>query len=364
MANVTALGPASLWQQISNCFFLMSGVFNDLLVIRTLLTCAYIFLFVTGGLGHPGWPGFTSTGAIAVDTLVWSFLNIMLHGFGVMRMFWDERKISLPEQDDAFWRYIYRHSGLSRAQFHHLLKPKLELKSYHAGDPIPTKDYFYVIRDGVVAGDVAHLATGLQQSIRMYSGEMFPLENMYCDYMPQQNLFMKSWIKPRAATDVKLYAIPTSHLKALSVDPNAKEAWMALLVATLAEIAERPYKRQSLLSGDFKGGANDSNGGGGVVDDDNDGDDIRLRVSNPLFDSLEPSEEPDRLVAGSNYAIRYPIQHLFYYMKASFFVPWPIGTWPIGLRHRMLPPHDPKCQDSLSWLSKQWEEQQQQQKTT
>ena len=67
----------------------------------------------------------------------------------------------------------YRHSGLSRAQFHHLLKPQLELKSYSAGDPIPTKDYFYVIRDGVVAGDVAHLASGLQRSIRMYSGEMY-----------------------------------------------------------------------------------------------------------------------------------------------------------------------------------------------
>ena len=139
---------------------------------------------------------------------------------------------------------------------------------------------------------------------------------------------------------------------------------MALLVATLAEIAERPYKRQSLLSGDFKGGANDINGGSGNGGADDD-DEIRLRVRNPLFDPLEPSEEPERLVAGSNYAFRYPIQHLFYYMKASFFVPWPIGSWPIGLRHRMLPPHDPNCQDTLSWLSKQLEEQRgQQQKTT
>ena len=131
---------------------------------------------------------------------------------------------------------------------------------------------------------------------------------------------------------------------------------MALLIATLAEIAERPYKRQSLLSGDFKDSANDRNeGDSGVVDDD----DIRLRVSNPLFEPLEPSEEPGRLVAGSNYAYRYPFQHLFYYIKASFFVPWPIGSWPVGLRHRMLPPHDPKCQDRLSWLSKQLEEEQQ-----
>ena len=62
----------------------------------------------------------------------------------------------------------------------------------------------------------------------------------------------------------------------------------------------------------------------------------------PLFDKLAPSEQPDPLLAGSSRALSRPISHLFKYLQLSGYVPWPIGSWPVGLRHALRPPADPK----------------------
>lgn len=88
---------------------------------------------------------------------------------------------------------------------------------FEPGQLIPTKDWFYIIYQGIVSADVAHVTSGVNHSIRIYSGEMFPLvgfvslghdianhcfsthpkyfismlqEAMYVDYMPQENVFM------------------------------------------------------------------------------------------------------------------------------------------------------------------------------
>lgn len=110
---------------------------------------------------------------------------------------------------------------------------------------------------------------------------------------------------------------------------------MAMLISSLAEIAERPFKRQSMLSKE-------------LMADDN------SVHKNELFDPLDPKEEPKHLIAGSNYALKTPLRHFTYYIKRSFFLPWPLGEWPVGIRHHMLPPHDPKTPGLLNRLSN-WE---------
>ena len=176
---VTILHAASLWQQICNFFFLSSGLFNDMLVIRVALTLANLFLLVTGSLGHLKWnDSFTPQGRIAVDTIVWAALNLLIHGLSVVRMLCDERKVALTEEQLPLWRYIYRHSGLSKVQFQTMLCPHVELVEFRQGDPILVTGKFFIVLDGIVAAEANHVGTMKKHSINIVSGEMFPLQYM------------------------------------------------------------------------------------------------------------------------------------------------------------------------------------------
>jgi hypothetical protein len=104
---------------------------------------------------------------------------------------------------------------------------------------------------------------------------------------------------------------------------------MALLIASLAEIAERPYKRKNWMEV-IHGSASESMA-----------DDLANSNRNPLFLPLTPSEEPDPLLAGSTKALLRPLAHLWKYCKVSIYIPWPFHAWPIGLRHNLRPPTDP-----------------------
>lgn len=337
-----AYDAASVWQQLSNLFFLSSGVFNDLLVIRMVLLWAYLFLFLSGLMGFPTWENsFNWSGGVSVDTIVWCCLNIFIQASGVIRIYYDERRIELPEELAMLWRYIYRHSGLSKNKFHSLICPTLRVLTFEAGEAIPTDGMFYILRDGVVGGEVVHQTTLAREDVRLFSGEMFPLKHMHIDYMPRDNVFTRSIFEPVAVTRATLYGIPRTTLKDLSNDHQTKDAWMALLIASLAEIAERPGKKER--RSDVSNGDGDAEAVAG--------DDTTAGRRNPLFLPLHPSEEPDPLMAGSTRALSRPLAHLWKYMKFSFYVPWPIGTWPIGLRQSLYPPKDPKAEKTLQQLS-------------
>ncbi len=156
-----------------------SGFFNDLLVIRVALALANAFLLVTGSLGHPSWgDSFNPGGSIAVDTIVWAALNLLIHGLSVVRILYDERQIELTEEQEALWRFIYRHSGLSKAQFQTMLCPHVELVEFEKGDSIPVTGKFYIVLDGVVAADANQVGTMKTHSMPIVSGEMFPLQYM------------------------------------------------------------------------------------------------------------------------------------------------------------------------------------------
>jgi hypothetical protein len=221
------LQPSSLWSQISNLFFLLSGVFNDLLVLRVTLVFAYVFLLVQALLGFPSWSNSFApwSGNIGLDTVIWCTINVFLHGCGVARMYYDERHIPLTEEQEALWRYVYRHSGLSKAQFKSLIAPELKLQMFERGEAIPTADHFYVIFDGIVGAHVKHLGSGVKREIRMFSGEMFPLEHLYIDYVPQESVFTRSRLRPVAETKVRVYSLPVSVMKSLSNNPDARDSW-------------------------------------------------------------------------------------------------------------------------------------------
>ena len=92
--------------QLMNFFFLSSGLFNDLLIIRICLTLAYTFLLLSGLLGLPSWALWT-TGRIAPDVIVWAIINIVaIHESEVLRMYYDERPIRFEkEEHEMLWRF-------------------------------------------------------------------------------------------------------------------------------------------------------------------------------------------------------------------------------------------------------------------
>jgi hypothetical protein len=106
---------------------------------------------------------------------------------------------------------------------------------------------------------------------------------------------------------------------------------MALLIATMAVIAERPFYTDQDLTEFLRNVSN--------VD--------LVSKRNRLFDPLEPSEEPDLLQAGSSKVLRRPLGHLWESCTLSFYVPWPMGRWPVGLRHKLSPPTDPNAKTAI-----------------
>lgn len=53
---------------------------RSLLIIRICLFMAYVWLLINAVTGLPAWPDVDNPGYLAVDSLVWSILNLIVHG--------------------------------------------------------------------------------------------------------------------------------------------------------------------------------------------------------------------------------------------------------------------------------------------
>jgi hypothetical protein len=346
---VVLMNAGSVPSQLSNFFFLASGLFYDLLIIRLCLTLAYLFLFISSLLGIPGWGESLSTGRMALDLVLWSAVNLFLvHGSSFLRLVYDERHIELPsEEHEMLWRYFYRHSGLSRVQFEALILPHLKLVVFSEGESIPCKDNFYMILDGTVVCNIYHeSAPGQPQRLRLASGDMFPLRHISQNYTPRMSVFHKTVVfNPSAeSTLCRAFSISRTQLEAMAVHPHARDAWTALLIATLAEIAEQKYTKEGVVV-DLEANANQGSARGGsvVLDSSRHSDSIATSsLYHPLFGPLDPSEEPDPLLAGGGGGFSKPLQHIGRYLKLTAFLPWPCGTFPSGLRHSLRQPTEPE----------------------
>jgi hypothetical protein len=149
--------------------------------------------------------------------------------------------------------------------------------------------------------------------------------------MSMQNTFANTWIKPTPMVSTRMYCIDASFLEKLSKNMNAKETWLAVLTTIMAVTATTPYYDDTDVA-DF------------VADHRNE---YLVEERSPLFDELAPFEEPIALSAGSTKALKQPLSHLLNSYRLSFWVPWPLGIWPQGLRHRLPPPKDPGVKKSM-----------------
>ena len=315
--------PGGIIAQLSNFFFFASGFFTDLLIIRICLVLANAFLAINAALGMPHWGSIKSTGLFFIDVFIWATVNtIFVHGPGLIECFHDERMISFEtEEEEMLWRFFYRHTGLSKSQFKSSISPVLELKSYHKGERIPCSEHLYLILEGTVTADTFNLEKSTKSKIQMNSGEIFPLAHMYSSYTPRGMDFVHTELKAVAdSTTVTAFQIPVIYVEAMSKNPKTKDAWTAILISKLGKLPVRQPKRNtSLASVDLN---------------------IKRGI-NKMFDPLHECEEPESTLAGSGMGLSHPIAHIVKYMKLSFVLPWPFGSYPSGLRHHLIPPTDP-----------------------
>ena len=278
---------------------------------------------------------------MALDLVVWSILNlVVVHGSDVIRIYYDERRIEFEtEEFEMLWRFLYRHSGLSKAQFQALVLPNLQLQSFREGGLIPCQDHFYIILDGMVLSDIVHEDhPSKKHKIRLASGDMFPLLHIYKNYIPRKAIFHRSAIRnPVVETHLlRAFCIPLKQMEEMASHPRARAAWTAMLIAATAEIAERQYtnsfsSNESLI--------NESRTAKRMSSTENLADDNLNSKYHPLFRPLSASEEPDPLLAGAGGGLSKPLRHAWRYMELSVYMPWVLGgRWPVGLRHSLMPP--------------------------
>lgn len=170
-AQARPAGPDAPPPLQSSLFFLLSGFFGDLLLIRLCLLLAYCWLLVAAATGFPTWPHALNAGWIGLDGIIWwgagagweagwgaaackrqaagrraegcrsarpgrrarcahaataparirrrrAALNILVHGQAAARLLWDERPVRFgSELQERVWRFFLRRSGMGRLEF-------------------------------------------------------------------------------------------------------------------------------------------------------------------------------------------------------------------------------------------------------
>mmetsp|Transcript_25728 Transcript_25728/g.60552 ORF Transcript_25728/g.60552 Transcript_25728/m.60552 type:complete len:466 (-) Transcript_25728:164-1561(-) len=364
---VELLTPLSLWIQLASFFFLLSGIYGDLLVIRFFLVLAYIMLLLNAVLGSPLWPDITgSSGTLAWDSLCWAIVSLYVHGSSLWYLLRDEQAvISLSEDEEALWRLLYRTGGLSKRLFQSIVAPHLNVVEFQPGEAIPTQEHFYILYKGQVkmrVFDSASAATGTNQrrddlsdsnhsttssdngssgssqaqppqfgnpyfggskkSRILVSGEMFDLKFLGL-LSPNASFMEHSSIACTSITRTKLFAIRHDDMRRiLAQNQLAKGIWQALLINQLSFIVET-YSSNMALSK------------------------LAETQQDRIFSPLQPWEEPKSVLAGSGRALEQPLRgflaHLLYYIRAAFAPPALLGSWcfgkghPTGLRQTQLP---------------------------
>ena len=132
--------PGSVFSFLSGVSFTVASLFSDILLIRLSLLCAYVFLLVTGALGIPSWPGVSSDGAIGLEAIVFSSINIVTHGIAIIRLIYDERNIRFgDEREEQMWRFLYRRGGFERLEAREVIR-RGAFREVAAGDVVLAED--------------------------------------------------------------------------------------------------------------------------------------------------------------------------------------------------------------------------------
>lgn len=253
-------------------------------------------------------------------------LNLLSHGVSLVQLIYDERDVKLTEDEETLWRMFYRHSGLSKLLFKSLLAPCMLVINYIPGEILETDRYFYIILDGVVDASIVHNVNEPRSQVVLCSGAAFSLKLLQNNnYIPRPSIFGWETMTATCRTRVRAYRFAEADLKRLSRLSDTKDAWNALLITTLSNIASRLYT------------ADHPDSDGRLTTKE--GSSSQKTFRHAIFRELEDFEQPDPLCAGSGRAavgVFGVVRHLLHAARDSFSVSFLRPRMP-GIRHGHLP---------------------------
>jgi hypothetical protein len=323
---VEILTPLSLWVQIASLCFTVSGVLVDILVIRLFLFLAYVFLFLNSVLGSPLWPDIYNADTLHLDGLIWASIGLYVHGYSLIRLLLDERKVAFTSAEEAaLSRMFYRTSGLSERLFQVIISPHLEIVNIEAGQDIPVKDHFYIVYTGNIMMNVYDESHGrvfvFQRIIR--SSEAFDINDLNLFTTASgETIFDKHSITCTSLTATRLFRFGRDEMKKVAQhQPFSKGVWQALLINNLSLVVE---SYATTVSTNATASYQQQEQEQRIVNDN-----LLLLAPDKIFEPLQDYELPHPLEAGSGLALQSPLsclRHVFRYLTHSFAPPcWPCG---------------------------------------
>lgn len=166
------------WSQASSACFFLAAVFADILIIRIFLFLAYTFLLTASLCGFPPWPDYKTTDKIEISTIVWSCMNLIMHGSAIFRLLYDERPIKFRTKDEKQVRAFFARRGgmgglevkevLQRGHFRIVNKGELIL------DKIRSIDHLCLLIEGK-ADIISKSKDGFVKNAVCYSGMTFDI---------------------------------------------------------------------------------------------------------------------------------------------------------------------------------------------
>ena len=307
--------PLSLWMQLMSLWFFVSGFFSDLLVVRSCLVTAYVFLLLNALLGGPMWPAlFVSDGPLSLDAIFWAFVNLWVHGTSLVHLWLDERPVEMSEHMESLWRLFYRTGGISRKVFAHTIAKHVSVVEYKETTEIPIKNHFYIVYQGTV--ELHSSTVGRRKDVSVCStissGQMFDYRILALlhedDDHVKDTILKKAVVTGRSVT---LFAFPKHEMA--DIIRSQKTVWLQLVTQVLGRMSSKLFSdaESQLFLRDYL---------------------------HQYFAPLREWELPQPLAPGSGHASQQPLAHVLYTMVNSFSPPWPMQNHFVGLRHRLAPP--------------------------
>ena len=231
--------PSGLWGQFSSLFYLLAGLYSDLLLVastspsgalaceqvafqsnypqQSRLCARYVLLIVNGLLGFPLWGDYVSDPQfIAIDTVIWSVVGLYVHFSSFLQLLYDERSVPLAETEDELWRFFFRHGGITRVLFaRYVLRPG-EIRTFSPGtlinDPTQSERLHLIIR-GHVRAHIEYEQG--HRTFDFYSGDLFEFR------------FLHQFGLRVGFLDAQMQAVAESEVQTFSIDVGASVAGRA-----------------------------------------------------------------------------------------------------------------------------------------
>ncbi|GKY98722.1 hypothetical protein MPSEU_000828500 [Mayamaea pseudoterrestris] len=307
---ITISQPLSIWMQLGSLFFTLGAVHADILVIRFFMVSAYSCLFLQAVLGGPLWPyaADTSNESLKLDALLWSILNLYLHGFSLVVLLTDEAKVQLTDDQAALWRLFYRTGGMSERIFYEVMVSNghVQVVECDADTTLDTDNHFYILYQGSVT---MHIQDARGESIdrQVGRGEIFDFKHL--GMLNQSKYFQETFIRCETKTKAKFFQFSKDSMSQIAHHPLSKVVWQSLLINNLSR-AVANARRGNLF--------------------------VSEECADDIFAPLASWELPDATKAGSGQTLHHPFQYIWLSMRRSCYYPWPCGRSTPGMRQTQL----------------------------